>query len=100
EEQPALTDEFGNELEKAVKVQVTERSRTYAGNCLFNIQPWDFLFDARFPVRDFQRGEFCGMRRTLSWAEVKKRESLGYYMNVQHISNKGFGSDWGLSGSA
>lgn len=68
------------------KVKATKRIPTYKGNSLFNIQPWDFIFDVSFPVREYQRGEYCGLRRTLSWNECKRREALGYYMNLDKIS--------------
>lgn len=67
------------------KMKVSRRLPTYSGNTFFNLQPWDFIFDVSFPAREFQRGEYCGMRRTLSWNECKRREAQGYYMNLEHI---------------
>lgn len=68
------------------KIKTSRRFPTYNGNMLFNLQPWDFIFDVSFPIKEFQRGEYCGMRRTLSWNECKRREAQGYYMNLEHIS--------------
>lgn len=73
---------------KMEKIKVTRRIPAYSGNRLFNIQPWDFIFDVNFPVRDFQRGEYCGMRRSLSWNECRRRESQGYYMNMEEVTAK------------
>ena len=71
---------------KMVKAKTTRRIPRYKGNVFYNLQPWDFIFDVSFPMREFQRGEYCGMRRTLSWNECKRREAQGYFMNLEHIS--------------
>jgi hypothetical protein len=71
------------------KIKSSRRLPTYAGNTCFNLQPWDFIFDVSFPIKDFQRGEYCGMRRTLSWNECKRREAQGYYMNLDKIPKSG-----------
>lgn len=70
------------------KIKRSQRVPTYKGNSLYNVQPWDFIFDVSFPIRDYQRGEYCGVRRTLSWNECKRREQLGYYMNLEHLSTR------------
>lgn len=82
-----VQDEFGGV--SVEKVFSTERRRTYAGNKIYNIQPWDFIWDTRFPAMEFQRGEFCGVRRTLSWNEVKRRHAQGYYMDsIEEIKGR------------
>lgn len=79
-----VTDEFGNQT----KEQVTLEIPGYTGNELCNIQPRDWLPDPRLPMRDFQRGEFCGARTKISWLQVKEREKAGYYTNVKFINKK------------
>lgn len=83
------------------KIKTTRRVPGYRGNRLYNLQPWDFIFDVRFPIREFQRGEYCGMRRTLGWNEIKRREYQGYYMNTEHLTKSNYtrGSESSQSGS-
>jgi hypothetical protein len=87
--QESIIDPFTQQPGPAQNVQVTERRKTYSGNRLYNIQPWDFIWDTRVPVMQFQEGEFCGVRRTLSWNEVKRRQAAGYYMSsIAEIKGK------------
>lgn len=79
-----VTDEFGAQT----KEQVTLELPGYQGNEIVNVQPRDWLPDPRVPMRDFQRGEFCGSRTKISWLQVKERERLGYYTNVKEIPRK------------
>ena len=67
------------------KVLSREMTRTYAGNCVYNIQPQSFIWDTRVTMREFQKGEFCGEHRLLGWNEVVRREKMGYYTNVRAI---------------
>ena len=86
-----LLDMMGQPV-KMKRVQQTQRRLSYSGNKLYNIQPWDFLWDTRFPAMEFQRGEYCGVRRTLSWNEVKRRHAAGYYMDsINEIKSKSSG---------
>jgi hypothetical protein len=77
-------DEFGNETKEQVTIEIPG----YSGNEICNIQPRDWLPDPRLPMRDFQRGEFCGGRTKLSWLQIKEREKAGYYTNVKAIPRK------------
>lgn len=79
-------DFMGKETGKTQKIRETRRGKVYSGNRLYNIQPWDFIFDVRFPIRDYQKGEYAGVRRKLHWNEVKRRESQGYYMNLDALT--------------
>lgn len=63
--------------------------RTYAGNKIFNVQPQDFIWDARFPAREFQRGEYCGRRFVMGWNEVVRKQKAGQYINVEFIKTQG-----------
>jgi hypothetical protein len=80
------TDQLGNPTGKILKQQRTIRQRTYQGNKIYNVQPWDFLWDTRVPARDFQKGEYCANRFALSWNECKRREQQGFYMNLDKLA--------------
>jgi hypothetical protein len=82
-------DEMGLATGKKKKVQVPELFRTYAGNRLYNIQPQDFIWDARLPVREFQKGEFAGRRFAMGWNEVQRKVKMGFYNdNVRFIKER------------
>lgn len=70
------------------KVQKTVPVTTYEGNKIYNIQPWDFLFDTRKTIRDFQSGEYCATRFALGWNDCKRREAAGYYTNLEQLKGK------------
>ncbi len=57
----------------------------YAGNALRNVSPYKFLPDTRFPIADFQRGEFCGMEEEYSISELKAMEAVGEVFGVDYI---------------
>lgn len=57
----------------------------YSGNRIYNVSPYDMFPDPRVPVNRFQDGEFCAALRRISWSEVKEREALGYYINVDEL---------------
>lgn len=82
-------------------VQESVPVTSYKGNKLYNCQPWDFLWDTRHPIRDFQKGEYCATRFALSWNECKRREAQGYYINLDKIgpgaSAEAYGHDKGSS---
>lgn len=66
----------------------TTPMRTYAGNKLFNTQPQDFIWDAKFPAREFQKGEFAGRRFMIGWNDVVRKKKNGVYINVEHIKTR------------
>lgn len=84
-EQQAVDPFTGFPLGKPEKIQQSERTRTYAGNRLYNLQPQDFIWDVRYTMREFQSGEFAGERKKLGWNEVVRRQKLGYYTNIDKI---------------
>lgn len=79
-------DPFGNPTGKKQKVQIPQPVRTYSGNRVFCVQPMDFVWDVRYPVRDFQRGEYAGRRLKIGWNEVVRKEKMGYYINVDKVT--------------
>lgn len=75
--------------------QDTKPILTYTGNKVYNVQPWDFLFDVRFPMRDFQKGNYCAVPFTLSWNECKRREAQGYFINLDEVKSGKSGESYG-----
>ncbi len=90
EEVPDPTDPLG---ERKVKQQVRVRAPGYQGNRVCNVNPFDFLPDPRVPVGRFQEGEFCAIRKRISWETIVRRKSQGYYMNVEHITKGSSGRE-------
>lgn len=88
-------DPYGLKTGKKVKEQSTEPVTVYSGNKVYNIQPWDFLFDVRFTLREFQKGEYCAVPFTLPWNECKRREYQGYFINLQHVVATRHGETFG-----
>jgi len=80
---------------KKVKEQATVPVTTYTGNRVYNIQPWDFLFDVRQTLRDFQKGEYCAVPFMLNWNECKRREFQGYYINLDKVKSSRTGETYG-----
>ncbi len=67
------------------KVETVEKITTYEGNKVYNVNPFDWLPDPRVPMQQFQKGEFCALRRSLGWNQIKYKEAQGFYMNVDQI---------------
>ena len=78
-------DILGNPTGRTDKVRTTMRSKTYSGNRIYNIQPWDFLWDTRYPAKLFQQGEYLAIKFSLGWNVMKRREAAGFYMNLDKI---------------
>lgn len=81
-------DAFGMPTGREIKLQQTRQFMTYSGNKIRNVQPQSFLWDIRFPIWDFQKGEYCAEKFALTWNEIIRREKQGYYMNVDTIKGK------------
>lgn len=60
----------------------------YEGNKLWNVCPFDFGWDPRYPPHRFQLGEFCWWRKVMGWNTMLRRRAQGYYMNTEHITSK------------
>lgn len=80
-----------NTLQKT-KVQETVQVPGYSGNKNYNVSPFDFIWDTHFPIGRFQEGEFCGVKKTMSWSEVLRRKEQGYYINTEFIPKTGTGN--------
>ena len=61
------------------KIQQTFRSAGYTGTRVYNISPFDFGHDPHYPMYRFQEGEYCYVRKTIGWNEIKKRQFAGWY---------------------
>jgi len=70
-----------------VKTQTTRQVPGYQGNRIVNVSPFEFLPDPRVPVQNFQKGEFCGIRKEIGWNTLVRRARQGYYMNVEEIES-------------
>jgi len=82
------------------KVQQTIQIPTYSGNRMRNVQPQDFLWDTRFPAWNFQAGEYCAKRFSLTWNEVVRRAKQGYYANTDEIKATGTGDQFSQGSAA
>lgn len=65
--------------EKIQKVQQTFQSAGFIGNKVYNVSPFDFGHDPHFPIKRFQEGEYCWVRKTMGWTEVLRRTKSGFY---------------------
>lgn len=90
-------DMMGNQVGEE-KRQITAAIPKYKGNRIYNVQPWDFLWDTRFPLAQFQKGEYCGVRRVLSWNDLLRRKAQGYYINLDKLPMRGMRGNF-LQGS-
>jgi|ETNmetMinimDraft_26_1059896.scaffolds.fasta_scaffold13864_2 hypothetical protein len=79
---------------KTKKIKTTRRVKSYAGNRLYNVRPYDFFPDARVPIHRFQQGEFCAVYNELGWNQVLRRKAQGFYVNTDKIKagEGGFGN--------
>lgn len=57
----------------------------YEGNLVRSVSPYRFFPDTRFPIGEFQRGEFCGAEEEYSIAQLRQLESVGEVAGVDHI---------------
>lgn len=72
------------------KVQQTFQMPGFQGNRVYNVSPFDFGHDPHFPIKRFQEGEYCWVRKTMGWTEVTRRTKAQFYMkdNVDDIPSK------------
>ncbi len=93
DEQPTGVDPFTGQPTGMTKQLTRMVGLTYSGNRIYNIQPWDFLWDTRYPAWQFQKGEYLALRFSLNWNEMKRREVAGFYMNLETLGT-GDTSGW------
>lgn len=78
-----IEDEFlGVGLGTTTKQYVRKAIRSYSGNRVYNVRPYDFFPDPRVSPGDLQKGEFCGIIMDVSWNHIVKQAANGKYINV------------------
>lgn len=70
---------------KVQKLQVVQEVVAYEGCKSYNVSPYDFMHDPRVPIGRFQDGEFCICKRKLSWTQIVRRVTQGYYMSLDDL---------------
>ena len=57
----------------------------YEGNLMRSVSPYRWFPDTRFPLTDFQRGEFCAGEEEYSIAQLRRLEKSGEVAGVEFI---------------
>lgn len=82
--EPTMMDTLAGQ----VPVQGTSAWQTftkYEGNHLRSISPYKFLPDTRFPLSEFQKGDFCACEELYSMSELKTLQANGEVAGVDFI---------------
>ena len=66
---------------KSKRVATVKDIPGYRGTTLYNVRPQDFFPDTRYPLWQFQKGEFCGRYFELAWGDLA--EDRKRYFNIQ-----------------
>lgn len=74
------------------KQLVTEQIRSYYGNKLRNVRPYDYYPDTRVPLWDPQKGEFVSSHAEMSWTDLVLKRESGEYVNVDAFKSLNKGS--------
>lgn len=64
----------------------------YEGNLIRTVSPYRFFPDTRFPLVDFQKGEFCAAEEEYSMSLLRELEQAGEVAGVDRIQK--MDSDW------
>lgn len=64
----------------------------YEGNLVRPVSPYRFFPDTRFPLVDFQKGEFCACEEEYSKASLRGLEATGEVGGISQV--KPLGNDW------
>lgn len=99
QEMPDEIDPITGQPMSFSKQQMSQPFRTYAGNTVANVQPQSFIWDTRYTLREFQKGEFAGRKKKLSWNEAVRLEKQGYLCNLKEVkrTSQNFYGDDGSS---
>jgi hypothetical protein len=57
----------------------------YEGNLVRTVSPYRFFPDTRFPLTEFQRGEFCAAEEEYSMGQLRQLQSAGEIAGVDNI---------------
>lgn len=79
---------LGQPTGKTRKVRQHGQIKGYEGNKLFNVRPYDFIFDPRVSAANLQKGEFCGRRFDLPWSEIVHQMNQGLYFNREELEKR------------
>jgi hypothetical protein len=60
---------------------------TFEGNKVFNVSPYKFFPDHRWPTRDFQLGEYCGVVEEHTRTALERMEKQGQVAGLEHTKN-------------
>lgn len=85
-----VTPEPTMQTYNGVEVPVREGSSwqdyvKYEGNLVRAVSPYRFFPDTRFPLSEFQRGEFCAAEEEYSISSLRELEKAGEVAGVDHI---------------
>lgn len=69
-------------------VQTSNQVLGYEGNCAYNVSPFDFIHDPRVPIHQFQKGEFCVIKRSVSWNDIVRMQAQKHYMNIDQLKGR------------
>ena len=64
--------------------KVVKVPRSY-GNKITNVSPYNFLPDVRYPLHDFEKGEFCADECDMPMHKLRQLESEGVCAGIEHI---------------
>lgn len=65
--------------------QVRKDQVAYMGNKIESVSPYCFYPDTRFPLSDFQRGEFCASESEVSMSSLRKMQRDDVYAGIDFI---------------
>lgn len=85
-DKPATWAGMALPLAKPKRVKETKKVKTYDGNRVYNIRPYDFIFDPRVTLSNFQKGEFAGVYREVGWNTIAKKEESKEFINVDVLA--------------
>lgn len=57
----------------------------YEGNLVRNVSPYRWFPDTRFPLSDFQRGEFCAAEEEYSMSQLRRLSAAGEVAGIDNI---------------
>lgn len=70
------------------KVRKIRTGVGYQGNKVFNVRPYDFLYDSRVSLFNIQKGEFVGRKVPSPWSDLVNGQKSGRYMNIDILSKQ------------
>lgn len=77
---------FGVPFGKAEETTQVKKIPKRMGNKITNVSPYNFLPDTRYPLTDFESGEFCADETEMSRTRLLQLESEGEVAGMQHVT--------------